>query len=354
MMHPAFGVHTPDALPLSYTHDAFLHDLSTQMAIAQATRRPSRGSNGQHRPGSTMRVVKPSSANTSPRSSAYLSRRKTMVGDGSTPRRQHQTTDYLSIPQGDDMARPRKQSTRPLSWHPPSYVQHQQFPYQQPTSYPFPTPKMYADSPDYYSAQPQFSPMVASYSNDTSPSSTFSPLPLFPGCDNTQYMQADTWDLSQRTTPFYPFPNDGQRMPGPFSTLDGATNHKTSAAGALDWNAFVSHGFNNTSPPTPETFPQTQHSHPVVSEASVPYQALDEAEEEGEILIGMGLYDAPEKFEEDPQLDNYRSTVSSLLGSSFQPNEPRGKGLKLEETWEPPKSDNGEEEDDDDDNGDSE
>ncbi|KND93620.1 hypothetical protein TOPH_01782 [Tolypocladium ophioglossoides CBS 100239] len=350
MMHPSFGVHTPDTLPVSHIHDAFLHDLSTQMAVSQAARRLSRSSNGQQRAGSAMRVVKPSSANTSPRSSINLSRRKTLMGDGSTPRRQHQAMDYLSIPLGNDLAQSRKQSTRPLSWHPTSYVQHHHFPYQQPTSYPFPTPNMYADTQDYYSAQPQYSPMMASYSNDTSPSSTFSPLPLFPGGDNTQYMQAeDAWDLSQRTTPFYPSCNDGQGMPEPFPTLNSATNQKTSAAPALDWNAFVSHGFNNTSPPTPESFPHTQHLHPVVSEASVPYRALDKPEEEGEILVGMGLYDVPEKFEEDPQLDNYRSTVSTLLGSSFRPHEPKGKGLKLEETWEPPKPDNGEEEDHDDD-----
>jgi hypothetical protein len=83
-------------------------------------------------------------------------------------------------------------------------------------------------------------------------------------------------------------------------------------------------------------------------ESSVPYQPLEEpAEEEGEILVGMGLYDTPEKHDEDPQLNNYRSTVSSLLGSSFRPMEPRGKGLKLEETWEPPKSDDEDEENED-------
>ncbi|POR35234.1 Uncharacterized protein TPAR_04562 [Tolypocladium paradoxum] len=353
MMHPAFGVHTPDTLPASYTHDAFLHDLSTQVAISQAARRLSRSSNGQQRAGSAMRVVKPSSANTSPRSSANLCRRKSMMVDGSTPRWQHQAMDYLSIRQGNDLAQPRKQSTRPLSWHPTSYVQHQQFQYQQSTSYPFPTPTMYGDAQDYYAPQPQFSPMMASYSNDTSPSSTFSLLPLFPGGDNTQYMQADAWDLSQRT-PFYPPANDGPGMPEQFPTLNSATNQRTSAASALDWNAFVSHGFNNTSPPTPESIPQTQLPHAVVSEASVPYQALDELEEEGEILVGMGLYDAPEKFEEDPQLDNYRSTVSSLLGSSLRPHEPRGKGLKLEETWEPPKSDDGDEEEEEEDDDDSE
>ena len=112
-------------------------------------------------------------------------------------------------------------------------------------------------------------------------------------------------------------------------------------------------GFNNTTPPTPEAFSQNQQQ-PTVSEAAVPYQPLDEPEEEGEILVGMGLYDTPDKFDEDPQLNNYRSTVSSLLGSSYRPQEPRGKGLKLEETWEPPKAEEEEEEDDDEDDEDDE
>lgn len=83
---------------------------------------------------------------------------------------------------------------------------------------------------------------------------------------------------------------------------------------------------------------------PAMPQESPAFQTLDEPEDDGEVLVGMGLYDAPEKVNEDPQLDNYRSTVCSLLGSRFRPAEPQGKGLKLEETWAPPpKSDDGEE-----------
>lgn len=90
----------------------------------------------------------------------------------------------------------------------------------------------------------------------------------------------------------------------------------------------------------------SQQPQPAVSEDPVRYDTLEEPEEEGEILVGMGLYDAPEKYDEDPQLNNYRSTTSSLFSSTYRSNEPTGKGLKLEETWEPPNSDDGEEEDD--------
>lgn len=123
---------------------------------------------------------------------------------------------------------------------------------------------------------------------------------------------------------------------------------ETTSANGWDWNTFIMHGFNATTPPTPEAFPQTQLSQPMLSEESLPFEPLEEPEEEGEILVGMGLYDSPDKYEEDPQLNNYRTTVSSLLGSTFRSQEPRGKGLKLEETWEPPKSDDEEDDEDDD------
>jgi hypothetical protein len=77
---------------------------------------------------------------------------------------------------------------------------------------------------------------------------------------------------------------------------------------------------------------------------------LVEAEEDdGEILVGMGLYDQPDKYHEDPHLNNYRSAASALFGSGYQAKEPQGKGLKLEETWEPPKSDSDDEEDEEED-----
>lgn len=103
----------------------------------------------------------------------------------------------------------------------------------------------------------------------------------------------------------------------------------------------------HTTPPTPDSMLYPQQPQPAVSECSE--RCNDEPEDEGEILVGMGLYDTPDKYDEDPQLNNYRSTATSLFGSSYRSMEPTGKGLKLEETWEPPKSDDEEEEDDDDD-----
>ena len=90
-------------------------------------------------------------------------------------------------------------------------------------------------------------------------------------------------------------------------------------------------------PPTPDDIQPVQQPQPLVpAEDSIPYQPLEEPEEEeGEILIGMGLYDAPDKTDTDPELDNYRTSASHLLGTTYR----RGQGLKLEEAWEPPASD---------------
>lgn len=199
---------------------------------------------------------------------------------------------------------------------------------------------MYANQQDTY-GYPHVSPMLASTSCDTSPLA-FSHLSL-------PYQTADN-------LPYYPYQGTSmaQQSPASCSGMDtrqvsteaSAPNDNTAYGNGWDWNSFIMHGFNATTPPTPETLPQAELSQPAVSD-DIPYQALEEPlEEEGEILVGMGLYDAPDKYEEDPQLNNYRSTVSSLLGSTFRGNEPRGKGLKLEETWEPPKSDEEDEDDD--------
>lgn len=363
MMYPSYGVQTLDAIPVSYPQDVFFDDLSTQMTVSQA-RRLSRSSYGHQRAGSAMRIVKPTSANNSPRSSMLLNRRRTMMAESWASRQpQQQVMDYLSITHGVDAMPSRTDTGRPLSWHPSSHqqqLQHQQpqqsyYQYQQQQNqhpqqqmgYPFPTPSMYAERNDlYYGPHPQFSPMMASYSNDTSPSSTFSPLPSS-SVEAAQYMTTGMFNHNgQRATPLLASTNNGQ-VNEPFPVLDGTTTEKGHAPGGLDWNSFIMQGFNNTSPPTPETFSQSQQPQPAVSETSMPYQALDEPEEEGEILVGMGLYDTPDKFDQDPQLDNYRYTASSLLGPSFRLPEARGKGLKLEETWEPPKSEPEEEEEDD-------
>ncbi|KJZ80556.1 hypothetical protein HIM_00406 [Hirsutella minnesotensis 3608] len=346
MMYSSYREFTPDTLPMPHPHDFFLGDVSTQMAISQVTRRHSKGSaGGQQRTGQVMRVHKPCSANTSPRSSTSASRRRTMAIDCSVPHRQRQPVDAFPTTKRNGLVTPTEQTSRPVSWHPTSCLQ--QPPRQQFTSYPFPYSTLYTDHHDPYPARPHFSPMMTAYSNDTSPCSTFSPLPLFPGNgDTASYAQPTAWEASQRKMASYP-PFAAQSTPEPLAIYDGLPRQPLPEENA-HWNAFPAQRY-TTSPPTPESFTQLSHSQPTVSEDGDSFDPLANPEDDGEILVGMGLYDAPEKHIEDPQLNNYRSTVSALLGSSLKFREPQGKGLKLEETWEPPKSDDEDEEQDDDD-----
>lgn len=296
-----------------------------------------------------MRVSKPTSANNSPRSSGVMARRKTLMNDGSAQRRRQQVLEQTSLLFGTEHPQLQQQprSSRPVSWHPNTHAQLQ--PQMQQPVYPVSTANMYTHQQDVYASYPHLSPMMASHSCNTSPSA-FSPLALpMQNVDNVPYLPTNE-DVLAQVPAVYSIPAS-QSVQETFPTDDVAVESLTYTNG-WDWNTFIMHGFNSTSPPTPEAFPAAELSQPAVPEESIPYQALEEStEEEGEILVGMGLYDAPEKYEEDPQLNNYRSTVSSLLGSTFRSYEPKGKGLKLEETWEPPKSDD-EEEDEDDDNDD--
>jgi hypothetical protein len=339
-MDSTMAQHTPGLLPMAHGNGVFFEDLSTQMAVSQAARRLSRGSNGQ-RPGSMMRVSKPNSASNSPRSSMAMNRRKTFIHDGYTCRTQQAVPDYLSA-----VSTPGR-SSRPVSWHPSTHLQPYPAQYQQ-ASYPLSTPNMYAENQDTYSSQPQFSPMMAAYSANTSPASAFSPLPLaYQGVNSNQFT-SNAWDTNTKTTPYYGTQQTLYEQEQ-FPAFTSAVHDNAITSTTADWNSFIMHGFNSTSPPTPESFLPAHQMEPTVATSSQVFRDNQEPEEEGEILVGMGLYDTPEKHQEDPHLNNYRSTVSSLLGSKFRPAEPQGKGLKLEETWEPPKSDDEEDSEDADD-----
>ncbi|OBS18401.1 hypothetical protein FPOA_10128 [Fusarium poae] len=336
MMHPLFGVQPAGSLPVTYPHDVTLDDYTQQMACPQTTRRFSRGSNGQRSGGNAMRVAKPSSANNSPRSSSLMARRKTLMSDGNSQRRQQQIMEQLSSFCDIQSQQPYQRSSRPVSWHPSSYGQastQQQMPALASSYSP-------VGQQDPYGNCSHYSPMMSSTSCGTSPLA-FSHLPLPYQSADMPYNPYQGTCISQHS-PARSFATDACSVPATSAPAE------TAYSNGWDWNNFIMHGFGSTTPPTPETLPQSQSSQPAVSE-DIQYQALDDAsEEEGEILVGMGLYDVPEKFNEDPQLNNYRSTVSSLLGSSFRSYEPSGKGLKLEETWEPPKSDDEDDDDDDD------
>lgn len=331
------------------TVDMLLDDVSKQMASSDMQRRYSRGSNGQGQRGNgSMRVVKPNSASTSPRGSMGLGRRRTVMSDGTYRRRVAMMDQYMAaaaggfVPPNDGYQVPPR-SNRPMSWHPAGAEAIQQ---------------RISPAPGFDTMNEfipyDLPPTPAVYSGYTSPSSTFSPLSMpFTGYEQQQfaYPSSNFYPSNPSNTPYHPSAVDQQSE----NYLVSSTGDMdTSMYSHLDWSNFAANGFEcSTAPPTPDNFLPIQHPDPAFPpEESIPYHSLSDSESEGEELIGMGLYDSPEITKipsSDPQLDNYRaSMMSQLLGSGYRKAEPTGKGLKLEDAWNPPTSDDeedGEEED---------
>ncbi|KAI8965703.1 hypothetical protein F5Y11DRAFT_277723 [Daldinia sp. FL1419] len=358
MMPSLLGASMPHMPPQSYSSDPTFDELSRQLAFSDSTRRASRSSTGQRAPGA-MRIVKPSSANNSPQ--AMMARRRTMMNDGNLARRRQQALDHAVMQQMQQQQQqqqqqdcavystpedPIKRNARPVSWHPTSRLQqpNMQIPMPQPdfSQYMMPTPMSYQQT-DFYSGYQNLPPTPAIYSGQTSPISSMSPLCLpYAESSRTQptptYISHDAWNPTPQFMPNYTVNSSPSELE-PFPSFDGQAS--------FNWdNGFNAHDFSScTAPPTPDEFQPVQQPQPVVqSEESIPYQPLEEPEEEGEILVGMGLYDPPNKTDEDLSLDNYRTTTSQLLDTTYRG---RGRGWKLEEAWEPPVSDDEEGEDED-------
>jgi hypothetical protein len=337
------------------TVEMLLDDVSKQMAQSNAVRISRTSGSGQKIAGGSMRIVKPNSASNSPRSAAGLGtmglgRRRTVMNDGAYRRRLammdqsmlaaggYISNDGLQVP---PQAQPR--ASRPVSWHPASHLTSQQTYQISATS----APDM---SQHYQLYDLPSTPSV--YSGYASPDSTFSPLSL-PFAGHDQYPS----DLSTSySTTHFVHQQQFLSHHSENSIPSAAMNTDSTMYSHFDWNTFATNGFeqSTTAPPTPEIFLPIQHPEPAFPpEDSIPYHPLEDNEsDDGEELIGMGLYDAPETAKSpsaDPQLDNYRALMmSSLLGSSYVPRraESTGKGLKLEETWTPPSDDEDQEDDD--------
>lgn len=354
---PSFvGASQPGVAPVHYTHDAFFEDLSRQMSIS-ANRRYSRGSSNGALSGNAMRVAKPSSASNSPRNNLMQQRRRTMLHDPLFMQRAQQIYEqqpYLPTPDPEVFANsssyyePAKRAGRPVSWHPSTQqlAQTQQLSSMstQAVQYAMPT---YCDF-DLYAPPVQMPPTPAAYSTYSSPGSAFSPLqlPSYTTYELPQTYASPCWDVSSAPMAAnLPSANDVQQTPAFVATPSAYTpapvpTYEEPSYSPISWSNMPStgHTHNVTAPPTPEDPPKAQQPEPiVVKQEPMPYsppELQENDEEEGDILIGLGLYDPPEKL--------------GLLGASF---EPTGKGLKLEDAWEPPASDDEEDDEEREDDG---
>ncbi|KFY30493.1 hypothetical protein V494_08144 [Pseudogymnoascus sp. VKM F-4513 (FW-928)] len=329
-----------------------LEDVSRQMASSNLSRRHSRGSNNQ-RIGGSMRISKANSTNNSPRNSTTLNRRRTVMGD--SYRRQPSAVNQSMSASGEPSQAyltplQAASQTRPLSWHPSAYSTYD-VPYQ---------PVFNPSIPDYsmsYSNNQELPHTPALQSSYGSPSAAFSPESQPWTNYDQEYPLYDTSSLMQQSLNA---PMDDYNMYAHYQLQLAEQTEQTSYNDCMnpsiyshfDWNNFAANGFEDgTAPPTPENFLPIQHPEPPCAiEATIPYHSLDDQEDEGEILVGMGLYDTPEKSSHpDVQLEQYRTAmISQYLGSTHRAAaESTGKGLKLEETWNPPASEDGEDDEQD-------
>lgn len=99
-----------------------------------------------------------------------------------------------------------------------------------------------------------------------------------------------------------------------------------------------------SNPPTPCGF-ATQQMQPAAPEPA--FQVVDEPEEEGEVLVGLGLYDTPGKYVEET---SYTFHGFSELGMPMLPRERTSQHLKLAEGWTPPSIPDNEEDEEEEDN----
>lgn len=279
---------------------------------------------------------------------------------------------------------------RPVSWH-PSSNQNYLMPPQYFNNTSTTTTPLLADDMVY-----------STYSNQTSPSTAFSPYiasyEMPANQPHSQYYSPNPWALSPSTLPV---PNGAamfDKLPSPdcpplinlppsldadveteqdriyrqqqeqcrqqvamhnmqMSMNMNANNNMAANVPSFDTASSASseYAYAIRAPRTPPMC--TLNSEPAAVEVvSVSETAEDEAD--GEILVGMGLYDPPSKsfesfesFDNFDSLQSYRSSVAQMLGASYDiPSAmatPTGKGLKLEDSWEPPENMDDEDEDDD-------
>ncbi len=396
------------AMAYQQPSDAFLEDLSRQLASASPTirRRHSRSSQyGSRTPGSAMRVVKPSSANNSPQSSAIMHARARMAAAAqeascyNSPQQQiPQLAQYAPYPQ--QLALPQNylpagrydvsaeavaaRPARPVSWHPSStYLMPNQMAMQLPLSVAqFQTAVGQMPSAvefeAFSSAQQYTMSPAACYSNQTSPSTAFSPYSgTFDTTTAGHYYSPNPWALSPSVNANgslfdkLPSPVDcpallsgeqqQQQQQMPVATVDNTQVYQqerlasadpssisTSSSATVEWNDYAANGFDHSTA-VPRTPPDNNCFSDATAAAIQPAQALEleqDNESDGEILVGMGLYDPPEKEVADATLERYRSSVVQMLGAAYAFPEPAGKGLKLEDAWELPENIDDDDEDD--------
>jgi hypothetical protein len=291
------------------------------------------------------RILKTNSAGTSPRA---IGRRKTTAVHGAG--RQRFTLDsarHVSEDNGYTVGR-----SRPISWHPSSYAasknqspvaippQHANVTLQMPLEANFTTA----------SVNGAVTPLAYPYPDEPLPTELFSTLDGyqewagqnvyqgFPRTTGFAHTANSVWpqqaliptpiDVGHQLSPTQPV-NEVQYATEPTYTFGLQTMPHFNMAQSMA----------TTAPPTPDFLPIQNFS------ADAEPQSTGKEESEKDELIGMGLYDAPDvsPFQE-ASLEEYLY-LTRLDGAQGGPVRPMGKGLKLEETFNPTTIDDDEDDD---------
>ena len=300
--------------------------LSRQISSASTTSR-----------GRCDRVFKPNSAGSSPQRrkaiNAYRnSRYRTDFSQGHPLQRR-------SMMNADELQRP-VQTTRPMSWHPSAHsLQHPGFSIQHSFNHP-----RYSAMTDQQSLATEelATPVIP-------PNMENSFVPAYVGADGSYGMypsslmdvysehsegfNLDTTydsclDFSAHAKPQLPSYDEYQPPPPP-------------PCATQTWTDFLSHFPSYTSPPTPEFLP-IQHPTDGWTESSEEPVRSQPVRKQSVELVGMGLYDSPSH-------GAVEVGMNGLLQHGLEEGSQRaslGKGLKLEETWQPPDEDDASSEND--------
>ncbi|KAF2835402.1 hypothetical protein M501DRAFT_988930 [Patellaria atrata CBS 101060] len=291
-------------------YESVLSDVSRRMASSQLSRRHSRSSNGNSTPGRNMaRIEKPRSTHGSPHG---VERRRTT----SNVKAYATLDDHFNMMFGStdeqhtsDGFTGRVAATRPLSWHPSS---------------------------SNLSTQPQFTSSSGRY-HDGRSSEYFQSTATFAHDLPSGVPMMDQSNTNANFTPYDTLTNAFPHLPA--RTWNGSIDQPTDYFGISPYNSMqypqplpLHHMQLDFNPRTSSVHAQSEYlpiQHPRTPADEVP-PTIDhkDAKESGPVLIGMGLYDPPEPYQ-------------PLLALGLQ--EPQGKGLKLEEPFQPPEQDDDEE-----------
>lgn len=321
--------------------DDLLRDVSTQMARSQLTRHSSgrSGHTSASLKSKVARVMKINSAGNSPRS---IGRRKTTTSQ-SPARRQPTLDDHYDnmISRGhhsNAQSRPQ-QYRRPISWHPSSLAPGN------PSSQPWGSE----------TKGPRF-PLQASRGNQTVALNGPSTSSLFPDPHvlsstnpirpiEATYMPHQLADFYSRDDSYPPLPGPAVYPYGPLSFSDPTS---ASALGSYRAVADMPHSSPKhpsqnwlglcegaaiavTAPASPDFLPM---QHPSFHSAERERTRL--AKQSSGELVGVGLYDNPEDTSTLDKLGRPLPAFRRLQNLAFSRHQSAGKGLKLEETWQPP------------------